>query len=564
MIKPEVKTHIIVILLITFVSSIIYLNSLRNDFVFDDIILIKDNKSIRSFESITHNLWRMYRPLRDISYAIDYKFSGLNPLGYHISNILYHTITSILVYLIVRLLNKNVSVSLFASLLFAAHPIHTDAVTYISGRRDILSTLFFLLGFYCFLRHRANKRIVYIILAFLAYLLGVLSKEMAVTLPLIFFAYDFYYHFNTEETRLNIRFFRDICLNAKKVFLLYKYLYIPIVIGSVTFSYYIIFILKVTKTTEWYGGSIILNFLTVSRICVYYLKLLFYPVKLNADYSLDFPVSESLLDTAGIISIAILIGIFYCLLRSLLVARPVKSYMGGHFRRKIHLPFFEAFNGARRSSLVPFCGVWFFVTLLPVSQIIPHHELIAEHYLYLPSFGFCLFIAECGMWSAELLRIPKSAIRIGFIIVMLLYSYRTIERNKDWRDDYTLWKKTCETAPNCARAHNNLGIAYFNKDMIDEAIAEYKKAIELNPAPAEPHINFGAALIKKGSPHRAILECKKAVELNPNIAKAYNVLGAAYQRIGTLDKAIAAYRKALEIDPDYPEAHTNLASIYKE
>ena len=364
MIKPEIKTHIIVILLITFVSSIIYLNSIQNDFVFDDIILIKDNKSIRSFESITHNLRHMYRPIRDVSYTIDYKFSGLNPLGYHISNILYHTITSILVYLIVRLLNKNISVSLFASLLFAAHPIHTDAVTYISGRRDILSTLFFLLGFYYFLRHRSNKRIAYIILALLAYLLGVLSKEMAVTLPLIFFAYDFYCHFNTKETSLNIRFFRDICLNVKKVFLLYRYLYIPIVIGSVIFSYYIIFILNVTKTTEWYGDSIILNFLTVSRIWVYYLKLLFYPVKLNADYSADFPVSESLLDTAGIISIAILIGIFYFLLRFLLK----QNYP--HTRQEL-------------KKTVSFCGVWFFVTLLPVSQIFPHHELLAEHYLYL-------------------------------------------------------------------------------------------------------------------------------------------------------------------------------------
>ena len=213
------------------------------------------------------------------------------------------------------------------------------------------------------------------------------------------------------------------------------------------------------------------------------------------------------------------------------------------------------------------CGV-LFVTLLPVSHIIPHHELFAEHYLYLPSFGFCLLFAL--LIDSVLNILQKLSINQKYryslyalsVIPIILCSYRTIERNKDWRDDYTLWKKTCETVPDCARARNNLGTVYFDKGMINEAIVEHKNAVEINPTYSKALANLGADYVKKGMFDEAIAMCEKAIEINPANASAYNTLCASCLSKGMFDEAIEACATALAIDPNYSGAHLNLGSVY--
>ncbi|HLG31056.1 MAG TPA: tetratricopeptide repeat protein [Candidatus Brocadiales bacterium] len=561
------KKHALCLLLIIVVSATVYLNSLKNGFVFDDIGLVKDNNVIYSLANIPYTIEHMYRPVRVISYTIDYYFSGLNPLGYHISNIIYHAITSVLVYLVVFRIglrtgqtpfaptpNSELRIPLFAALIFASHPVHTDAVTYISGRRDVLSTLFFLLGFYYFLRYRANVKWIYMALAIMSYLLGIFSKEMAVTLPLIFLAYDFYTHFNTRETRLNLVFFKDIGITLKTIFLKYKYLYVPLIVAGIAFSYYAVFILNASRRVNWYGNSVLPNFLTVGRIWINSIKLLFYPVTLNADYSINaFPISRSLLELRSLLSLTVLAIICYGILR-LLLKSAIRNPQSG-----IRPPR-RASSGVLNPKIA-FCAVWFFVTMLPVSHIIPHHELFAEHYLYLPSFGLCLLIA---LLIDRALNVQKyKNILYAFpVIAVILCSYRTIERNKDWRDDYALWEKTCETVPDCARARNNLGTVYFEKGMIDKAIPEHKRATEINPMYSKAFANLGADYVRKGMFDDAIAMCKRSIEINLENAPAYNALGASYLSKGMFDEAIEACKRALAINPDYPGAYLNLGSAY--
>lgn len=572
------KKHAICILLIIAVSAIVYLNTLKNDFVFDDTGLVEGNNVIISLKNIPYAIKHMYRPLRVISYTIDYYFTGLSPIGYHISNIIYHAITSVLVYLVAYLMAKNlqprvtssrdamrfVSIPLFAALIFAAHPVHTDSVTYISGRRDILSGLFFFLGFYYFLRYRTNAKWRYITLAFVSFILGIFSKEMAVTLPLIFFAYDFYMHFNTRETRLNIAFFKDIGLTIKAIIIKYKYLYGPIIMVGIAFSYYAVFILNASRRVNWYGDNILLNFLTVGRVWMHSIKLMFFPLTLNADYSINaFPISESLFEWRSLLSIAALVTICYGILR-LLLNRVESSQVvsSSSITLDSKLPTLDS------RKTIAFCITWFFVTMLPVSHIIPHHELFAEHYLYLPSFGFCFLIAlliDSALNMSQKLSLIQKYRYIPYalpVIVVLLFSYRTIDRNKDWRNEYTLWKKTCETVPNCARAHNNLGTVYFENGMIDEAIVEHTKAVENNSTYAKAFANLGSDYVRKRMFNKAIAMCESAIEFNPSNSSAYNTLGASYFSKGMFDEAIEACTIALEINPNYPGAYLNLGSIY--
>ena len=150
-------------LILSILPWITYYNTLNNEFVFDDLILIQDNKTIlspKNINDITSIITEEegYRPIRALSYAIDYHFSGLNPFSYHISNIVYHIINCFLVYLITLLLLANRATAFFTAILFAVHPIHTDSVTYIAGRRDILFTLFYLIGFYTFIKYRKTQK----------------------------------------------------------------------------------------------------------------------------------------------------------------------------------------------------------------------------------------------------------------------------------------------------------------------------------------------------------------------------------------------------------------------
>jgi tetratricopeptide (TPR) repeat protein len=578
---PSTRKHAFCILLIIAVSATVYLNTLKSDFVFDDIGLVKDNNVIRSLANIPYAIKHMYRPVRVISYTIDYYFTGLNPLGYHVSNIIFHAITCVIVYLVACLMVKNTSpqlpssqrisdysrknlrIPLFTALIFASHPVHTDAVAYISGRRDILSTLFFFLGFYFFLRYRANTKLRYMSLAILSFFFGMFSKEMAVTLPLIFFAYDYYIHFNTRETRLNVGFFKDIGLTLKAVFLKYKYFYVPIITAGIAFTFYAVFILNASRRVNWYGDNILLNFLTVGRVWIHSIKLLSFPVTLNADYSINaFPISSSLLEWRGLLSIAALVAISYGILRLMLKKKLGKKVEGGESRVARHNSQPSTYDSRL---IIAFCATWFFITILPVSHIIPHHELFAEHYLYLPSFGFCFLIALL-IDSVLNIQPKRSSIRKYFyalpIIAILLSSYRTIERNKDWKDSHALWKKTCETAPDCARARNNLGTVYFDKGMINEAIVEHTKAVEIRPAYSKAFANLGADYVRKGKFDEAIAMSERAIEIDSANSAAYNTLGASYFSKGMFDVAIEACTIALEINPNYPGAYLNLGSVY--
>ena len=572
------------VMLVTLAS---YSNGVRNQFVFDDNLLITNNPAIRGVEKIPGQLGlgknkAQYRPLRMISYAVDYTLNqklwkhvgsyagwdeGLNPLGYHLANYVYHLLTTWLVFLVVFRLAASYRIAFLAAALFALHPVHTDSVTYISGRRDIFVTLFYLAGFYYFLRYRQTGKITFIVAALLSYLLSLGSKEIGVTLPALFLCYDLITQFPEKVRRIDGAYFKALALTLKKVLVQSRYLYSLIFLGALSFSYYKVFITSPSNKVTYYGDSMITTFLTVGKILVHYIKLLVYPIRLNADYSFDaFPLSASFLEPATVGAFMVLGVIGYVVLRLVITHR-----------------------------MAAFGVIWFFVTLLPVCHIFPHHELLAEHYLYLPSFGFCLLAAYLVERLLETKKY-RSLIYASSILVLLLFSLRTADRNRDWKDGLSLWGKTVNTVPRCARARNNLGFEYDKRGRVGEAIFEYEKALSINPQYADSYNNLGFIYFEKGRIDDAVSAYEKALAQNPRYAEAYNNLGAAYLKKGNflaamnlflkalecnprlaearlglgvlfanegkLDGALYQFKKALEIKPNLAEAHNNLASTY--
>ena len=171
---------VLALMLIAIAASLAYINTLNNEFVFDDVKIIRDNTTIRSLSTVPEIFASMfvyrplkgqgtridpsYRPIRYLSYAVDYQFTGQNPAGYHISNILYHAIASLLVFLVLKRLTGHFGASLGAALIFVVHPVHTESVAYITGRKDVLCTIFFLLAFLAFLKHRRQPKLRHLIL----------------------------------------------------------------------------------------------------------------------------------------------------------------------------------------------------------------------------------------------------------------------------------------------------------------------------------------------------------------------------------------------------------------
>ena len=518
-------------------AFLIYSNSLNNEFVFDDIPLNVENREIKQLANIPEHMGLTgkipyYRPLRIASYAVDYHFYKLNPWGYHLSNIIFHIITAWLLFLIVNRLSKNHIIAAAAALLFITHPVNTESIAYISGRRDILTALFYLLGFYFFLKHRETKKVFWFPCILLSYLLALSSKEMAVTLPAMFFMYDLCFQ-PASEKKKSAGTFAGIIASVKAALTTYPVFYCIFFVGAAAFVYYKTAILPPSHGHEYYGGHLWTNFFTVARIIVYYLKLILMPVALNADYSFNvFPVTDSLADVSAWISIVI-----------------------------IFMMLWFAAKTVKKNRLTSFSIFWFFITLLPVCHIVPHHELLAEHYLYLPAMG--IFLLSAVLIFNFLYKRSPFAFYAFFGIVLVLFSLRTAERNKDWKNALSLWKKATITAPECARAWNNLGVECYEAGDIVMAEKSYMISKKIKPAYSDPWHNLGNIMADKNLFNKAREYYTSAYKYSQDSKKKeiFNSWGIVHKKTGNLKLAEQLFNRALRYDPFFIEATNNKAAV---
>lgn len=566
-----------VILLLAGLIILVYLNSLSNEFVFDDLGLIAKRQSIR-------NLWNIptllgfhgnaaYRPLRTVSHALDYSLFGLNPAGYRTVNIALHIFNSALVFSLFRTLLGNSRPALLAAVLFAVHPVQTESVAYISGRRDLLFSLFYLLGVIWYIRYRETDQPRYLALAGAGYLLSLLSKEMGITLPILCVCYDIIRSMPAGNAAGPATSWRLMAEGVRTALRRNSRLYAAGAGGLLLLVVYYVFIANPSQQREMYGGGLWPTVLTSARIFAHYLKLLVFPLTLNADYSFNaFPISHSLFEARVILAVIVLGGTWWGIYRLLSPDR------------------WAAFG-----------GLWFFITLLPVSQIIPHHEIVAEHYLYLPSAG--VFLMGGALLERMLTRQrQQTAIVAAFAVLVVVLGIRTAVRNRDWQDSETLWTKTIRTAPGSARAHTNVGEIALRKGRFQEAYQEFRTALEIKPDDAVNHDNLAVVLLRHGQLDEAEQHLRASLEIWPDYPKAHVNLGLIHlnrrqlddaarefeialssKRItpgfraeiltnrgivaalqGKLDEAEQRFADAVRIAPDSADAHANLGKAYLE
>jgi tetratricopeptide (TPR) repeat protein len=227
--------------------------------------------------------------------------------------------------------------------------------------------------------------------------------------------------------------------------------------------------------------------------------------------------------------------------------------------------FVALFPIALKKNRVAFLGLLFAtVPLLPVLYIPALGEnTFTERYLYLPSVGYVLLLAIFLSWIREKLPRAAKSITTVFIVIVGLYTVGTVNRNSVWKDNLALWTDAAGKSPDNPVAHNELGLAYASKGLLDMAIAEYQAALRLNPDYPKAHNNLGIAYASEGLLDRAIAEFQTALRLNPEYPIAHNNLGNAYASEGLLDMAMVEYQTALRLSPYYADAHYNLAVLYR-
>jgi len=509
---------------------LIYSNSFDVPFQFDDREYLERSAPIQSFE-LMNSIWdKGFMSSRFIalySFHLNYRFHQLDVFGFHLVNWLIHILASFCVWWLVMLIlsspklkdeaivkDKNI-VSFLIALLFLSHPVQTQAVTYITQRFASLATLFYLSSACFYIKGRLlegenRQRIIYWLLCASAAVLGMMTKQIVMTLPLAILLIEFCF-FGHASIRRGLKYFVPVLL-----FLL--------IIPSF-YSFNVLGILLMKAQSSSHAGDLLTGYtylLTEFRVIITYLRLLLFPIGQNFDY--DFVGSQSLWELPTLASLLALMFLF---------VMAIQIYS--------------------RHRLIAFGIFWFFLTLSVESSIIPIQHVIFEHRLYLPSVGFCI-VAGAGLH--RLFKDRQNWV-VSFLIIILTLSFLTFQRNKVWQSRVAFWQDVIKKSPRKSRGYVNLGLSYMENNDNLLAIQHFNAAAALNPRSKGAYNLRGVVYTRFQLHDRAMADFNKALEIDPGLQGAYVNRGNLYNIKEEYDLALHDYNKALQINPRYGEALVN-------
>ena len=489
----------------------VYANTLFSPFNFDDQALLRHMNTSSNY----YNFWPVrYRHVIYFSFKLNQSLSGLNPLSYHLTNILFHFLSSATILLIsFKTFNKStkwegkaaLGLAITIAFLFALHPLHTEAITYLSGRASGIGGFFFLLSLLFFImgseRGRDLNIPLFYSLALLAFGLALLSKETTLTFPLAAILYDLCFMRNE-----NWRPFKGRLL----------FIYFPLFVFIGAFFFFTPMISDLAL--GWLGKVEIDYALTQSGILGYALKIFLFPINLTFDY--DFPPHW-----ARLRFVTVLIWLF-------VLFAVIKNF------RKI-------------SPVVTFALLWFLITLSPTNSFLPRTDLLSERNLYLPSIG-PIFLIAYGFYY---LLFRKSEGRLSkqgmalLVTLFLIIGSLLITRNSVYRTNIVLWEDTYKKSPSDLKVLHNLSHFYLEDKRYQQALVTLLRLSRSNVSDfyrAYAHSNLGSIYTQNGNFERAKKEFHKAIELEPTLPLGYLNLGTYYAFRGNFRQAREEFLRARE------------------
>jgi len=509
----------------------VFIPILGNGFVnWDDPLYVYNNLHIRHLDLrwiFTAVVASNYHPLTLLSHTLDYRLFGLNPAGHHLTSLILHALNSALVFLLAKRLlggsiekgKSPVPAAMIAALLFAVHPLHVESVAWVSERKDVLSAFFFLLAILAYLPYAKAGNKKFYGLTLLAFILALLSKPMAITLPAVLLILDYY-----PLKRLN---------KAWKKLLIEKIPFFTISLASAI----------ITVWAQKAGGglrglethSISTRLYIAARALIFYLYKLILPVNLSPYYPLPF--------NTRLLSPRFIFSLIFIVIITILCLYAAKN---------------------RRWPL----ALWAFylVTLAPVSGLVTvGGQAVADRYAYIPTMGFFILA------GAAIQRIAQKNDGNGTrpviwavpILIIALLGLQTIRQTAVWQNSVTLMSRAINLYPNrAAISYNNRGLAYDKKGKLRLALTDYNRAIAISPEFTEAYINRGIIYGESSLFDKAIKDFSEAISLDPSSAKAYMNRGAAYMSEGDYKSALRDLRQVRTLNPKDAATHFNLGLVY--
>lgn len=598
MLQPENRQTLFIIILLA-LSFAVYLNTYTNQFSYDDKAILLNDHRLRSLSSLpalfTHDYWmqsntNLYRPLTMLTLAGNYFLSGESPWSYHVVNQLLHCLNVVLLFVFLgNFYRQEIGFRFLASAIFAVHPAATEAVNLIVGRAELLSFAFCISALHLSIRRVNGVRYLTGSIAF--FFLGMLSKESAMVLPVFLLLYHLYF----ERTASRRSFVRDMA-GYGAVLLLYVMLRYA-VLGSLGPQEMLQVFHGVPRTTIA---------LTMAKVIASYWLIAFLPLGFQVHYTFDdIPLAASLSDSRVLLSMVAL---------ALIAAAAVVT--------------------RKRDRPLSYFLLWPFIAFLPVMNVIvPTGVLMAVRLMYLPLAGYSVVLASILFLSRPFIdRVWRSDhARSGVFVTIVcaclaLFAAATMDRNADWKDADTLFRRELTLSPqniaalqNLAlsmpaaeaeaalkkamaaspadprsyrilgivyerqgdhaaaeamfrrslmadpneEAHRALGILLSNAGRLDEAEEQFREAILLKPYKADAYEDLAVLLYKKGDWTAAFEASQRAMQLNPSSGQAHNLVGKYHVHQGRFDKAVEEFRRAVELSPQLYEARYNLADAYE-
>jgi len=560
----SISARVKALALICVCGVIIYFATVHSPFIYDDAHAIEDNpyiKNLSKFQQMVGVQNIFNRSILLFTFSVNHAIGQLDVFGYHLINLMLHLCVGIMLYfLTMELLTiENPALTqtfqrlpLAVSLIHIFNPINVESVTYLSSRSSVLVTLFYLSSFYLFIRFvnskekkKKWKNIHYPIVIFFLFYLGLGTKEIIVTLPIIAVLY-LWVHSSTKNFH---KFLPELAviLIPLIIYLLYRYVQMGnlLVIKTDPYSYMIdrsLYILTQIKVV----------------ISYYFVKLIF-PINLN--FEPDIRLVSGFLDWEWVVSliigVCIAIGIFY-----------------------------------QKSILLKCAFIWALITILPTSSIIPLKQIATEHRIYLPGLGINMGLGILFLRGVS----HRKLIPPTLFIFLVIYGLLAMKRSLDYRSEINLWQDTVRKSPYKSMVHNNMGTAYLSKERLKEARKSFEVSSALSPSSTDPYINMGhidarnkewdkAKLkydlaLKLGANRSQVffnsglmrLKLNKPAEALPFLLEAIKIknhrplyhqeLGNAFRMLKQYDSALKSYRKVLELEPNYVEAQNNIGVIF--
>ncbi len=569
--NPSFKMTLLSFLILTALVFGVFSNTFKNRFTtWDDIAVYTDTliraPSLRNIKAIfTFHRASTYQPVRRVSFMLDYWLCKRNPFCYHFFNVIYYYFGILFLFLFTeRLLYflgtwdppKRQLIALLSTILFSVHPVHVESVAWISARKEVLLLWFSFASLYFYLKGRVGGRHArqMFVWAFIAFVLAILSKPTAVVLPVIFLLFE-------------------VCYNPREVKKLLVFI-VPSVLVALLAGGIVLLIMKEAGGIKPYrGGTFWSNFLVSFFIFLNYIKLCVATVNYSAAYTIWLPAHP--------MSVWTLVAI---LLNFLILGIGIKSY--------------------RKMPILTFVIFWFYIQLLPYSNIIPISTILADRYALLASFSYTLLGGIFFVWFMSLRHerfTPEFFKVLALSIFVLLtagYSYMTIKQNRVWHDTRTLWmdayekyphapaaqhgaalvfmkmgayeaarnilKETIQIQPYDYLAHNNLGICYFHLKDFKNALREYQAALYYDPNNIKTRINLAMLYTAMGKYTKAEKIYRYLLHLNPGNSNWHFRAAYNYYQWGKYDRALRELRESIRLTPHIINPYESMAIIYYE